>query len=94
MPYYINLSPDNPLSRLLAAGVGVLVLVGAVFFGLIVLAFVLGAGLLLSLGLWIRARFARQRGGSRAETPGPGRVRGNDGEIIEAEYTVISKRRD
>ena len=39
MPYYITPPPMNPLSRLLAAIVAVLALVGAFFFGVFVLAF-------------------------------------------------------
>jgi hypothetical protein len=102
MPYYINLQSTNPLTRLLAALVGVLVIVGAVFFGLIVLGFVMGAGLLIWMGMWIRLRWLRYRHGSADWSTIVGSVQGapqdktqqTEGETIEAEYTVISSRDD
>ena len=94
MTYYINLNPASPVSRLVAALLGVLVVVGAIFFGLIVLAFVLGAGALLSLAMWVRARFFRHRVGFRPDGAGHGSGPRQSGETIEAEYTVISKRQD
>jgi hypothetical protein len=90
MPHYIELRPVSPLSRLLAGIVAVLVVAAVVFFGLIVLAFVLGAGALLSIGWWIRQRFFAPR------KPIPQRPDTEVGsaEVIEAEYTIVSRRRD
>lgn len=81
----------NPVSRVLAAIVAALVLVGAVFFGLIALALIVGLGLVFWLGLSLRMWWLRRKlpGGETAPDHRPGQ-----GEVIDAEYTVVSKRRD
>jgi hypothetical protein len=99
MPYYISPPPMNPLSRLLAGVLGVLVLVGAFFFGLFVLALVAGVGLIAWLAFSLRVWWLRKKmGGIR---PGPAAGGGQDqtegrgdanGKIIDAEYTVVSRR--
>jgi predicted lipid-binding transport protein (Tim44 family) len=71
----------SPLSRVLAAVLGLLAVVGAFFFGLFILAVALGVGTLAWIAIslrawWLRRQFAGQRGA----------------EVIEAEYTVISKK--
>jgi hypothetical protein len=91
MPYYINQTPMNPLSRLLAALVAALVLVGAFFFGLVVLALIVGLGLVFWLGLRVRLWWLR-RHLPPAEVPSDGKP--GEGEVIDAEYTVVSKKRD
>ena len=91
MPYYISQAPTNPVSRLIAALVAVLALVGAFFFGLVVLALVFGFGVIFWLGIRLRMWWIGRR------MPGTGNGMGNapgDGEVIDAEYTVVSKRRD
>ena len=92
MPIFLEPPPMNPLTRLLAGVVAVLALVGAFFFGLFVLAILVGAGIILWLGLWLRMAWLRRkvrRGGGPAE---PGRE--GKGEVIEAEYTVVSRRKE
>lgn len=81
----------NPFSRALAGVTAVLALAAAFFFGLIVLALAIGFGLLFWLGFrmrmwWIRRHMPPME--ARSET------RQNQEEVIEAEYTVISKRSD
>ena len=94
MPYYITPPPMNPLSRLLAAIVAVLALVGAFFFGVFVLAFAAVLGLLAWAYLSIRMWWMRKKGGLNAGQQGPVsenlNVRGED--IIDAEYTVVKKQ--
>jgi hypothetical protein len=88
----------NPLSRLLAAIVAVLALVGAFFFGVFVLAFAAVLGLLAWAYLSIRMWWMRRKGGLNAGQQGPasdnlhmrGNARGED--IIDAEYTVVKKQ--
>lgn len=97
MRYYISHTPSNPLSRIVAALVATVCLLGAFFFGLIILAVVAVAIAVFSLVFWVRVRWLRRnarpeqaRTASRSGNPS-----GNKGpEIIEGEYTVISERRD
>lgn len=99
MPYYIAPPPMNPLSRLLAGVLGVLALVGAFFFGLFVLALVAGIGLFVWLAFTLRVWWLRKRMGvTRHESAAdvrqdrPGGQSASEGEIIDAEYTVVSRR--
>lgn len=71
----------SPLSRLLAAILGLLAMVGAFFFGLFILAIALGLGVLAWIGISLRVWWLRR------QFPGPDRE-----EVIEAEYTVISRK--
>ena len=91
MVYYISQQPLNPVARILAALLAVLAFAGAFFFGLIILAVVVGLGLLLWLGIrlrmWWIMRHAPQ---SRTSTSVPP----SSNEVIDAEYTVVSKEQD
>jgi hypothetical protein len=89
MRYYISPPPTSPLARLLGSIFAVLVIAGAIVFGLFVLAAAVGLGLLLWTGMAIRGWWLRRKGLGRP--PGP---RDRKSETIEAEYTVISRRRD
>lgn len=85
--------PRNPLTRLLAIVIGVLVLVGVLTIGLVVLAVAAGLGVIFAIAAWIRSRFlAPRRPSAHAETPDqtgkPGHGRDN---VIDAEYTVVSR---
>jgi hypothetical protein len=81
----------NPLSRALAAVMAVLALVAAFFFGLIVLALAVGIGVLFWLGIRLRLWWLRRHippaDISPASTP-------KKGEVIDAEYTIISRKKD
>lgn len=90
----------NPLSRILASLLAVLAVVGAFFFGLVVLALAIGLGLLAWLALasrmwWLRRRFGGRRATGSADAgpgaAGPG-VRADD--VIEADYEVVSRREE
>lgn len=87
MPYYIAPPPMNPLARLLAGLLAVLALVGAFFFGLFILAFAVGLGLVAWLTLWIRMWWLGRN--QPAETP---RTRDRSDNVIDAEYTVVSRK--
>lgn len=103
MPYYITPPPMNPFSRLLAAILAVLALVGAFFFGIFVLAFVLGIGLIAWVSFSIRLWWMRKKGtvtgpgqgpaNGPAQRPGPGSGE-TSRDIIDAEYTVVSRREE
>jgi hypothetical protein len=89
----------NPLSRLLAGILAVLALAGAFFFGVFVLGLVAGLGLIAWLVFsirmwWLRKKFAGNLGGmggmdsqNREQDAGA-----DNGDIIEAEYTVVSRK--
>jgi hypothetical protein len=71
----------SPLARLLAAVLGILAVIGAFFFGLFILAVAVGLGALAWIGLSVRGWWLRrQMSGQPSE------------EVIEAEYTVVSRR--
>jgi hypothetical protein len=81
----------NPLSRALAAVMAVLALVAVFFFGLIVLALVVGFSLLFWLGIRLRLWWI-QRHLPPIDTDPDGKPQ--KGEVIDAEYTVVSRRKD
>lgn len=86
----------NPLSRLLAAILAVLAMVGAFFFGVFVLAFAAGIGLIAWLAFSIRLWWLRKsgviqagRGPGSNQGQGPGET-GRD--LTDVEYTVVTRR--
>lgn len=81
----------GPLSRLVASALVVLAFCAAFFFGLVVLV-VLGCIVLLSgLLFGLRAWWLKRVGGMASPAPG-GETR--SGQVIDAEYRVISRRRE
>lgn len=93
----------NPLSRLLAAVLAGLALAGAFFFGVFILAFAAGIGLIAWLIFSIRLWWLRKKGrfsgpgqaSSSGSPQGQGSVSGeSDRDVIDAEYTVVSRRED
>jgi hypothetical protein len=98
MQYYLAPPPLNPLARILAGVLALAALVGAFFFGLIILVLAIGLGVLgwlfLTLRVWrLRRRQARGDGGVRNGSQSPGRE-SRQGDVIEAEYEVISHREE
>ena len=91
MDYFSSPPPMNPFSRALAVVTAVLALAAAFFFGLIVLALVVGFGLLFWLVIRMRMWWILRRMPSMEARPETSQ---NQGEVIEAEYTVISRRSD
>lgn len=100
MRYYLSPPPANPASRILAGLLAVLVLVGAFFFGLIVLGVAVALGILawivLSVRMWWVGRQWEKRGADagtrRAKRQGAENARARD--AIDADYEVISRRKD
>jgi hypothetical protein len=99
MPFYISPPPRNPLTGILTGIVGMLLLAGAFMLGLVALVVALGVGLLVWLGIYIRILWAKHQLARQGIDPadnGPfaqGRPPGQ-ADSLEAEYTVISKKRD
>ena len=100
MQYRIGPPPLNPVTRLLAGVAAAIALVGAFFFGFIILAVAVVAGLVLWLVIWIRLwwfrrKLAAQAGGSHAETERkPFTPEQEKRDAIDAEYEVISREQD
>lgn len=87
MQYYIAPPPMNPLGRLLAGILAVLALAGAFFFGIFVFLLAIGLGLVAWLFLWVRMWWLRRKQPSE-----PQKEPEQAGKVIDAEYTVVSRR--
>lgn len=89
MRYYISPPPMNPVSRVFAAILAAMALLGAFFFGLVVLLLVVGVllvlGLVFGLRSWWLGRHSVATRVVKARAPG-------EGNVIDAEYTVVSRR--
>ena len=81
----------NPMARVFAALIGVLALAGAFFFGLIILAVVVGLGLLAWFVIRLRIWWIMRQMTAEEPTAPPS---SSQGEAIDAEYTVVSKKQD
>ena len=91
MQYYISPSPMSPLSRVLATVVAIVALVAAFFFGLIVLALAFGIGLMFWLSFRLRLWWMRRHPTMKGTAPSGAQEKR---EVIDAEYTVVSRRKD
>ena len=97
MPGYLSGPPVNPIARLLAGLAGVLVLVGAVFFGLFVIVAAIAFGLVAWAVIWLRLWWiGRRLRSSGAPAPNPfgqaeRRNGGDDRSVIDADYEVVSR---
>ena len=81
----------NPVARVFATLLAALAFAGAFFFGLAVLAVLAVFVVLFGLIFWFRSWRAKNQGG---EWPGPGKTAERQGSVIDAEYTVVSRRRN
>jgi len=97
MPVYLIGPPTNPFARLLAGLVGVLALVGAVFFGLFLFAAVIAVGLVVWVVVWLRLWWVRRRlAASGVEAHDPfarpaSEDSPRDSTVIDADYEVVSR---
>ena len=91
MPYYISPPPQNPLTRILAGIIAVFALVGSLMLGMVALLVVAGVGLIAGLALWLRVAWIKRRlqKSGMDFSSGPQTQR-ESGDVIEAEYTVVS----
>ena len=95
MPYYISPPPQNPLTRLITAIIAVFALAGAFMIGFAALIVVVVIGLVAGIAIWLRVAWIKRR--LRKEGVDLGGVmknQQNSGNIIDAEYTVISDTED
>lgn len=98
MPYYISPPPQGPLTRIIAAIVTVFALIGAFMIGMAALLVVGGVALVVGLVIWLRViwikRQLRKSGVDLNAPMGNSRDSRNAGNVIDAEYTVISEPED
>ena len=87
MPQY-SAGTKGPIQRALVAIAVIAAAVAMIFLGAIVMAAVLGAGLVLVIAFYIRLWWIRRRLGLDLRPRHPRRTRGN---VIEGEYTVERK---
>jgi len=91
MPYYISPPPQNPLTRIIAAVIAVVTLVGALMLGMVALLVVAGLGLVAGLALWLRVSWIKHRLRKSGVDPGASfGTQEKSGDVIDAEYTVVS----
>jgi len=91
MKYYISQSPMNPVSRLLTTLVAALSLLGFFFFGLVFAGILLTVLLALGLLFWVRSLWLRRKPVANPASRGPA---AQQGDVIDAEYTVVHRRHE
>ena len=95
MPLYISPPPQNPFTRLIAAVIAVFVLVGSFMIGMAALVVVACVGMVAAIAIWIRVALIRRRMKKEGKNFGPGvDMSQESGNVIDAEYTVISESDD
>ena len=99
MPFYISPPPRSPIAGVLTGIVGILVMIGAFMLGFVALLVAFAIGLVIWLGIYIRIWWAKRqmvRQGIDPTAGGPF-VQPNQEtreDSLEAEYTVVSTKRD
>ena len=95
MPYYISPPPQNPLSRLIAAVVAVFALVVSFMIGMAALLVVGGIVIVAGIAIWLRVAWIKRRLRKSGVDLGVNRAAGEKpGNVIDAEYTVVSDSKD
>jgi len=95
MPHYISPPPQNPLTRIIAAVIAVFVLIGSFMIGMVALLVVAAVGAILAIAIWLRVMWIKRRmkkDGVNFDRPVD--MSQNTGQVIDAEYTVISETDD
>ena len=96
MAYYLKQPPTNPLSQILTAVLGIVVLLVAVTLGFFIIAGFLAVGLVFFIALRLRIAFLRWKNRAGSEIPEQ-QAKGTpprQGVTIETEYTVVSSRKE
>jgi hypothetical protein len=89
-------TPSNPLLRAVSLLAGAVVLVGALFFGALVLAFVVGFLVIVSAVAaarlwWIGRKLEKAGLGAQSQTAASQRRNPSGGRVIEGEFADISE---
>ncbi len=91
MAYFISPPPQNPVQKIVATIIAIIVLGGAFMLGMVALLFVAGIGLFAGFVIWLRLtwiRYQLRKSGADAGTQDA------PGQVIDAEYTIISEHED
>lgn len=95
MTYYISPPPQSPLSRFIAAIVAVLALIASFMIGMAALLVVGGIVLVAGIVIWLRvAWIKRQLRKSGVDLGANMDAAQEPGNVIDAEYTVVSDSQD
>lgn len=100
MPYYLSPPPQSPLVRIVAGIFAIVTLVGALMIGMVALLVVAGVGVIAGVAIWLRVAWIKRKMRKAGvdlsgQTVGSNTRQSSDsGQIIEAEYTVISENED
>ncbi len=99
MPFYISPPPRNPIASILTGIVGILLMIGAFMLGFVALLVAFGVGLLIWMGIYIRIWWAKRQMIRQGVDPAAGGPfvhpkQPQRGDSLEAEYTVVSTKRD
>jgi hypothetical protein len=95
MPLYINPPPQNPLTKLIAAVIAAFVLVGSFMIGIAALVVVACVGLVAGIAIWLRVAWIKRRlRKSGVGFGAPVDMSREPGQVIDAEYTVVSENKD
>jgi len=95
MKYYLSPPASGPFARIVASLLAVCALAAVVFFGLIAFVIIVAVVSIVVVVGWVRAQFLNRglgRGQERVQPREPGSSNGHA--VIDAEYKVISRRRD
>lgn len=91
MPQYINPPPQNPLTKIIAAVIATFVLIGTFMIGIAALVVVACVGLVVGVAIWLRIAWIKRKFRKSGVTfDAPVDMSGEPGQVIDAEYTVIS----
>jgi len=93
MSYYISPPPQNPLTRIISAIIGIFVLAGAFMLGIVALLVVAAVGLIAGIAIWLRVQWIKRQLQKNGVDLGLSKdAPATSGHIIDAEYTVVSER--
>ncbi len=95
MPMYINPPPQNPLTRIIATIIAVFALAGAFMIGMVALLVVAAVALVAGLAIWLRIVWIKRRLRKSGVELNVGVAESRQsGQVIDAEYTVVSNQKD
>jgi hypothetical protein len=95
MPLYINPPPQNPLTKVIAAIIAAFVLIGSFMIGIAALVVVACVGLVAGIAIWLRVAWIKRRFRKSGVVFGaPVDMSREPGQVIDAEYTVVSDSED
>lgn len=100
MTYYISPPPQGPLTRVVTGIIAMLMLIGGFMVGMVALLVIAGIGLIAGIAIWLRVAWVKRQLRKNGVDLGAGinpsaaSTTKGSGQIIEAEYTVISEREE